>query len=303
MSVAAADVGAISAPAKANKTFGKRFGRFAVYACLVLAALVFLIPFASMVFTSLKDMDEIRAGNLLAPPQLITFEPWIKAWSEACISVRCDGLSGYFLNTILIVVPAVLISVGLGALNGYVLTMHRFPGADWVFGAMLFGCFIPFQIVLIPMARMLGLMGLSGSIAGVVFVHVVYGISFTTLFFRNYYQSVPRELVKAANVDGAGFWQTYWHVLLPISWPIITVSVIWQFTSIWNDFLFGVSFASGDNQPVTVGLNNLVNTSTGAKEYNVDMAGAIISAFPTLFVYVVAGRFFLRGLMSGAVKG
>ena len=302
MSVAALETARTGEPG-AEVDWGKRGSRFAVYAALVFMALVFLVPLMSMVFTSLKDMDEIRGGNLLAPPQVLTFEPWIKAWSEACISVRCDGLSPYFINSLLIVVPAVIISVGLGALNGYVLTMWRFPGADWVFGALLFGCFIPFQIVLIPMARMLGLMGLAGSIPGVVFVHVVYGICFTTLFFRNYYASVPKELVKAASVDGAGFWATWWHILLPISWPLITVSVIWQFTGVWNDFLFGVSFAAGDNQPVTVALNNLVNTSTGVKEYNVDMAGAIISAFPTLFVYVVAGRFFLRGLMSGAVKG
>ncbi|MFN3224909.1 MAG: carbohydrate ABC transporter permease [Hyphomicrobiales bacterium] len=300
MSVAALEPSSV---ADDKVDWGARFSRIAVYGVLIFAALVFLVPLMSMVFTSLKDMDEIRGGNLLAPPANLTVAPWLKAWSEACISVQCDGLAPYFINSLLIVVPAVLISVALGALNGYVLTMWRFPGADWVFGALLFGCFIPFQIVLIPMARMLGIMGIAGSIPGVVFVHVVYGIGFTTLFFRNYYASVPKELVKAASVDGAGFWGTWWHILMPISWPIVTVAVIWQFTGVWNDFLFGVSFSSGNSQPVTVALNNLVNTSTGVKEYNVDMAGAMISAFPTLFVYIVAGRFFLRGLMSGAVKG
>jgi glucose/mannose transport system permease protein len=230
MSVAALEPSSV---ADDKVDWGARFSRIAVYGVLIFAALVFLVPLMSMVFASLKDMDEIRGGNLLAPPADLTLAPWLKAWSEACISVQCDGLAPYFINSLLIGVPAVLISVALGALNGYVLTMWRFPGADWVFGALLFGCFIPFQIVLIPMARMLGIMGIAGSIPGVVFVHVVYGIGFTTLFFRNYYASVPKELVKAASVDGAGFWGTWWHILMPISWPIVTVAVIWQFTGVW----------------------------------------------------------------------
>jgi glucose/mannose transport system permease protein len=167
---------------------------------------------------------------------------------------------------------------------------------------MLFSCFIPFQIVLIPMALVLGKLGLAGTVPGLVLVHVVYGIGFTTLYYRNYYATFPTELVKAAQIDGAGFFRIFWRILLPVSGPITVVSVIWQFTNIWNDFLFGVSFG-GTSQPMTAALNNLVQSSTGVKEYNVHFAGAIIAALPTLLVYVVAGRYFVRGLMAGSVKG
>ncbi len=296
---------AVAEPALRSSSAGSAISvaRFAVYAILIVAAAVFLMPLVSMVFTSLKSMDEIRAGNLLAPPAAITLDAWNTAWGSACISVECSGLKGYFFNSIRMVVPAVLISVGLGALNGYVLTKWRFRGDDLLFGAMMFGCFIPFQIVLIPMAFTLGKIGLAGSTAGLVLVHVVYGVCFTTLFFRNFYVAVPDELVKAARMDGAGFWQIFIRVLLPVSWPIVVVSVIWQFTGIWNDFLFGASFAGGESQPITVALNNLVNTSTGVKLYNVDMASAMITAAPTILIYLFLGRFFLRGLMAGAVKG
>jgi glucose/mannose transport system permease protein len=201
------------------------------------------------------------------------------------------------------VVPAVIISTVLGALNGYVLTKWRFRFDTIVFGLILFACFIPFQIVLIPMAKMLGIMGIAGTTWGLVLVHVVYGVGFTTLYFRNYYAVFPTELIRAAQIDGAGFFQIFWRILLPSSGPIAVVSIIWQFTNIWNDFLFGASFAGADSQPMTVALNNLVQSSTGVKEYNVHFAGAILAALPTLLVYVVAGRYFVRGLMAGSVKG
>ncbi|HBU96355.1 carbohydrate ABC transporter permease, partial [Thalassospira lucentensis] len=206
-------------------------------------------------------------------------------------------------NSIMMVVPAVAISTALGAMNGYVLTKWRFPGDKIIFGLMLFACFIPFQIVLIPMARVLGMIGIAGTTSGLVLVHVVYGLGFTTLFFRNYYAAFPDELIKAAKMDGAGFWRTFTRILLPSSGPIIVVTVIWQFTNIWNDFLFGASFADFDSMPMTVALNNLVSSSTGVKEYNVHFAGAVLAALPTLIVYVVSGRYFVRGLMAGAVKG
>jgi glucose/mannose transport system permease protein len=201
------------------------------------------------------------------------------------------------------VVPAVAISTILGALNGYVLTKWTFKGANVVFALILFGCFIPFQIVLIPMARTLGFLGLAASTPGLVLVHVVYGLCFTTLYFRNYYAAFPSELVKAAKIDGAGFFTIFRRIMLPNSLPILVVTVIWQFTNIWNDFLFGASFAAGGSAPITVALNNVVNTSTGVKEYNVDMAAAMMTALPTLLVYVLAGKYFVRGLMAGAVKG
>lgn len=293
----------------ASPTLGKSrarplpVGRILLYAVLFVAALFFVLPLVVMVFTSFKSMDEIRAGNIMTPPLSPTIEPWLAAWGSACISVRCSGLSGYFVNSILMTVPAVLLSVGIGAINGYALTKWRFRGADVLFVLMLFGCFIPFQIVLIPLARVLGFLGLSGTLQGLVLVHSTYGICFTTLFFRSFYTAVSSELVKAARIDGAGFWRTFLHVLLPISWPIVVVSVIWQFTGIWNEFLFGATFSGASTQPVTVALNNLVSTTTGTKAYNVDMAAALIAAFPTITVYVLAGRYFLRGLMAGAVKG
>ncbi|WP_404863073.1 carbohydrate ABC transporter permease [Georhizobium sp. MAB10] len=293
----------MSAAATSVSPGSARFARYFIYAILVLFALIYLLPLFVMIITSLKPLAEIRSGNMLSLPQEPSFEAWAKAWGTACVGVNCTGISGYFWNSIKMVIPAVAISTILGALNGYVLTKWRFPGHKLVFGMMLFACFIPFQAVLIPMARVLGLIGLSNSTTGLVLVHVVYGLGFTTLFFRNYYEAFPDELIKAAQMDGAGFFKIFWRILLPSSGPIIVVTVIYQFTNIWNDFLFGVSFASGGGAPMTVALNNLVSSSTGVKEYNVDMAAAMFAALPTLIVYVVAGRYFVRGLMAGAVKG
>jgi glucose/mannose transport system permease protein len=277
--------------------------RVVIYGLLLLFALIFLLPLFVMLITSFKTLDEIRDGNMMALPQNPTIQPWISAWGSACIGLTCNGIKGYFGNSIEMVVPAVAVSTMLGAINGYILTKWRFAGHKVIFALMLFACFIPFQAVLIPVARVLGLVGLGNSIVGLILVHVVYGLGFTTLFFRNYYEAFPTELVRAAQIDGAGFFQIFRRILLPASGPIIIVTVIFQFTNIWNDFLFGSSFASGDGVPMTVALNNLVNTSTGVREYNVDMAAAMIAALPTLLVYVVAGRYFVRGLMAGAVKG
>ena len=278
-------------------------GRVMIYTLLILVCIYYLLPLFVMVSTSLKSLEEIRTGSLIALPRDVTFAAWIKAWDSACTGVQCQGMKGYFWNSVRFVIPAVLISTTIGAFNGYVLTMWRFRGSDILFSLLMIGCFIPFQVVLLPMARTLGWLGIANSTTGLVFVHVVYGLAFTTLFFRNFYISVPEELVKAAKIDGAGFFRIFWRIILPLSIPIIVVSIIWQFTQIWNDFLFGVVFSSGERQPITVALNNLVNTSTGVKEYNVDMAAAIIAALPTLFVYVVAGKYFVRGLTAGAVKG
>ncbi len=277
--------------------------RLILLSVLVIFALFYLMPLFVMVTTSLKSLEEIRTGSLVALPREVTFEAWRTAWSSACTGIQCEGLRPYFWNSVQLAIPAVLISTLLGAINGYVIAQWKFRGANLIFSLMLFGCFIPFQVVLLPMARTLGLMGLAGSIPGLIFVHVVYGIGFTTLFFRNYYVSVPSELVKAAKVDGAGFFRIFWSIFLPLSLPIIVVTVIWQFTQIWNDFLFGVSFSQAGTQPITVALNNIVNSTTGVKEYNVDMAAAIIAALPTLLVYVVAGKYFIRGLTAGSVKG
>lgn len=270
------------------------FSRVAIYAVLLLAVAIYLIPLVVMLLTSFKSPDDIRTGNLLSLPVVVTGIGWIKAW---------DTVGGYFWNSVKITVPAVLVSTFIGALNGYVLSMWRFRGSQLFFGLLLFGCFLPFQTVLLPASFTLGKLGLANTTLGLVLVHIVYGLAFTTLFFRNYYTSVPEALVRAARLDGAGFFTIFNKILMPMSIPIIMVCLIWQFTQIWNDFLFGVVFASGDAQPITVALNNLVNTSTGVKEYNVDMAAAMIAGLPTLLVYVLAGKYFLRGLTAGAVKG
>jgi len=280
-----------------------KFTRTLIYLVLLLFALFYLLPFYVMLTNSLKPLAEVTGGNMMALPQEWTIQPWLSAWSTAQIGVEPTGLKPYFLNSLFMVVPAVAISTVLGALNGFVLTKWSFRGDKIIFGLLLFSCFIPFQIVLIPMARMLGIMGLAGSTQGLILVHVVYGIGFTTLYFRNYYASFPTELVRAAMIDGAGFFRIFWRIMLPVSAPIAVVSIIWQFTNIWNDFLFGASFAGLDSTPMTVALNNLVQSSTGVKEYNVHFAGAILAALPTLVVYIVAGRYFVRGLMAGSVKG
>ena len=268
--------------------------RVAIYTTLLVAVAVYLIPLVVMLLTSLKTPADIRTGNLLSWPEVTTVIGWVKAW---------DAVGGYFWNSVKITVPAVIISTLLGALNGYVLAMWRFRGSQLFFGLLLFGCFLPFQVILLPASFTLGQLGLANTTPGLVLVHLVYGLAFTTLFFRNFYVSVPDALIRAARLDGAGFFTIFARILLPMSIPTIMVCLIWQFTQIWNDFLFGVVFASGDTQPITVALNNLVNTSTGVKEYNVDMAAAMIAGLPTLLVYILAGKYFLRGLTAGAVKG
>ena len=277
--------------------------RLLLWSVLLLFAAWFITPLYVMVATSLKDMEQVRTGSLLSLPTSPTTAAWSKAWGSACTGTDCGGLAPFFFNSLLIALPAVLISTALGSLNGYVLAKWRFPGSEFLFALLLFGVFMPMQVVLLPMSQVLGWLGIANSLAGLVLVHVLAGIPSTTLFFRNYYVGLPDELVKAAMLDGAGFWQIFIRIVLPLSTPILVVTLIWQFTQIWNDFLYGVVFSGADSKPITVGLNNLANTSSSVKEYNVDMAAALIAALPTLFVYVVAGKYFVRGLTAGAVKG
>ena len=279
------------------------FGRLMVYGVLALATAFFLLPLCAMLVTSFKGAEEIRSSALLALPRGLDGSAWSTAWQSACTGVDCNGLRPFFWNSVAMAVPAVLISTVWGALNGYVLSLWKFRGSDALFGLLLFGVFMPFQVVLLPMSQVLGWLGLSSSIGGLVLVHCLAGLAGTTLFFRNYYAAIPQELVNAARMDGAGFWQIFWRIVLPLSTPIVMVALIWQFTNIWNDFLFGVVFSGTESKPITVGLNNLANTSSSVKAYNVDMAAAIIAGLPTMVVYVLAGKFFVRGLTAGAVKG
>lgn len=278
-------------------------GRIAVYGLLLFFAAWFLFPLYVMISTSLKDAEQIRELGLLAIPRSISPEAWPKAWSTACIAVNCEGLKPFFFNSIIMTVPSVFFSTVIGSINGYALSKWKFRGSDTLFALMLFGIFLPLQVVLLPMSQVLGWMGLASTLTGLILVHIIAGLPMASLFFRNYYVSVPDELIRAGQLDGAGFWQIYRRIILPISAPIIVVVVIWQFTHIWNDFLLGVVLTSVETQPITVALNNLVNSIDAVKEYNVDMAAALLTALPTLIVYVVSGNYFLRGLTAGAIKG
>jgi glucose/mannose transport system permease protein len=286
-----------------SRTSRARLSRMAIYGVLAILAVYFAAPVILMITTSFRPLDELRSGTMISLPHAWSFDSWMQAWSQACIGTRCSGLYPHFVNSLVVVIPSVAISTLLGAINGYALTMVRFRGAGAVFTLIWLGCFIPYQSVVIPAAQVLGFLNLAGSLWGLILVYTVYGIPFTTLFFRNYYVGVPDELVKSATIDGAGFFRTFIHIILPLSPPIIIVTIIFQFTQIWNEFLFGVSFTTGANQTLTVALNNLVNTTFGVKQYNVDMAAAMIATIPTLLVYVFAGRFFMRGLTAGSVKG
>ncbi len=277
--------------------------RLLLWAVLLLFAAWFLAPLYVMLVTSLKDAEQVRNGHLLSLPPAPTLASWGKAWDSACTGIECRGLQPYFWNSVLMVVPAVVVSTLLGSLNGYVLSKWKFRGSETLFALMLFGVFMPMQVVLLPMSQVLGWLGIASSIWGLMLVHIVAGLPSTTLFFRNYYVGLPDELIKAAQLDGAGFWLIFRRIVLPLSVPILVVTLIWQFTAIWNDFLYGVVFSGADSKPITVGLNNMTNTSSSVKEYNVDMAAALIAALPTLLVYVVAGKYFVRGLTAGAVKG
>jgi glucose/mannose transport system permease protein len=279
------------------------FSRALLYITLLVGAAFFLAPLYVMVVTSLKDADEIRQNSLVSLPGGMNFDAWRLAWDSACTGAQCSGLEPFFWNSVWMTIPAVLISTTWGALNGYVLSLWKFRGSETLFAFLLFGVFMPFQVVLLPMSQVLGWLGMSSSIAGLILVHLLAGLPSTTLFFRNYYAAVPKDLLNAARMDGAGFWMIFLRIIVPMSTPIVMVTLIWQFTQIWNDFLFGVAFSGADSKPITVGLNNLANTTSSVKAYNVDMAAALIAGLPTMLVYVVAGRYFVRGLTAGAVKG
>jgi len=277
--------------------------RAGIYLFLVISAAFFLLPLYVMVVTSLKDMAEIRLGNIFALPQQLTVEPWITAWGSACQGLNCDGMAGAFWNSVKITVPSVALSVLLGAINGYALSFWRFRGAEFLFVVLLVGAFIPLQVFIYPLVRITSAVGLFGTLPGVVLLHVCFSLPLMTLLFRNFYGAIPLELFKAARVDGARFWSIFIHVMLPVSVPMIVVALLIQITGTWNDFILGLVFAGNDNRPVTVLLNNVVNSQFGEKQYNINMAATILSALVPLVLYFVSGRWFVRGITAGALKG
>lgn len=268
-----------------------------------MVSMYYLLPLYVMIVTSLKGMPEIRMGNVFGPPMEITFEPWIKAWSEACTGINCDGLSRGFGNSVRILIPSVLLSIAISSINGYALSNWKFKGSETFFTILIIGAFIPYQTMLYPIVIMLREIGLMGSIGGLVLVHTVFGMPILTLLFRNYFTSIPEELFKAARVDGAGFWQIYFQIMMPMALPIFVVAIILQVTGIWNDFLFGVIYTKPATYPMTVQLNNIVNSVQGVKEYNVNMAATLLTGLVPLVIYFASGKLFVRGIAAGAVKG
>ena len=274
-----------------------------LYGTLLVIGLYYAVPLYVMVMTSLKGMPEIRMGNIFSPPMEITFEPWVKAWAEACTGLKCQGLSSGFWNSVIITVPSVIISIAIASVNGYALANWRFRGANIFFTILIFGAFIPYQVMIYPIVIMLREMGIYGTLTGLVIVHTIFGMPILTLLFRNYFSSLPEELFKAARVDGAGFWSILFRVMLPMSIPIFTVAAMLQITGIWNDFLFGVVFTGPEAYPMTAQLNSIVNSTTGVREYNVNMAATILTALVPLSIYFISGKLFVRGIAAGAVKG
>jgi glucose/mannose transport system permease protein len=280
-----------------------RPARIMTYAVLIVAALYYLLPLYVMVITSLKGLPEIRLGNIFAPPVEITFEAWAKAWDTACTGLECEGLKVGFFNSMQILIPSVLVSITIAVINGYALSFWRFRGSEVFFTILIFGSFIPYQVMLYPLVILTRELGIYGSLPAVILIHTFFGMPILTLMFRNYFASLPRELFSAARVDGAGFWQILFRIMLPMSVPIMVVAVIIQVTGIWNDFLFGVVFAGQRNWPMTVQLNNIVNATQGVKEYNVNMAATILTGLVPLLIYFLSGKYFVRGIAAGAVKG
>lgn len=274
-----------------------------LYGTLIVVSMYYLLPLYVMIVTSLKGMPEIRMGNVFGPPMEITFQPWVKAWSEACTGINCDGLSRGFGNSVRILLPSIVMSIGIASVNGYALSNWKFKGSEVFFTILIIGAFIPYQTMLYPIVILLREIGLMGDIGGLVLVHTIFGMPILTLLFRNYFASVPEELFKAARVDGAGFWQIYFQIMLPMALPIFVVAIILQVTGIWNDFLFGMIYTKPATYPMTVQLNNIVNSVQGVKEYNVNMAATLLTGLVPLIIYFASGKLFVRGIAAGAVKG
>ena len=274
-----------------------------LYGILLVVAIYYLIPLYVMLVTSVKGMPEIRLGNIFSPPVEVTFEPWVKAWAQACTGLNCDGLSRGFWNSVKITIPSVFVSIAIASINGYALANWRFKGANLFFTILIFGAFIPYQIMIYPLVILLRDLGLYTKLPGLILIHTIFGMPILTLLFRNYFTTIPEELFKAARVDGARFWGIYFRVMMPMSLPIFAVAIVLQVTGIWNDFLFGVIYTKPDTYPMTVQLNNIVNSVQGVKEYNVNMAATLLTGLVPLTIYFISGKLFVRGIAAGAVKG
>ncbi len=283
------------------KSWTTQLPRLVIYLVLIAFAVFYLLPIYVLLITGMKGYAEVSLHTMWDLPKTLSLDSFAKAWFGSP-SEGFRGLGDNFWNSVQLAIPATLISAMLGSMNGYVLSKWKFKGSNTLFMLLLFGMFIPYQSILIPLVQLLEKIGLYGTIPGLIFVHVVYGIPITTLIFRNYYATVPSELVEAAGIDGAGILGIYRHIMFPISLPGFVVVMIWQFQSIWNDFLFGVIVTSRPSvQPITVALNNLAGSYI--VEWNVQMAGSLLAALPTMLVFIFLGRYFMRGLLAGSLKG
>jgi glucose/mannose transport system permease protein len=278
-------------------------GRVGLYCFLVISAAFFLLPLYVMIVTSLKAMPEIREGNIFSLPHMWTVEAWSQAWSSACTGLDCGGIRVGFWNSVRILIPSMVLSIFIASMTGYALSFWRVRGSNVLFAILLLGAFIPYQVFIYPLVRIYATIGIYSTLPCIIITHTVFGLPILTLLFRNYYGSLPEELFKAARVDGAGLWQIFFKLMIPMSVPILVVAAILQVTGIWNDFLFGVVFAGRENLPMTVQLNNIVNSTQGEKLYNVNMAATILTALVPLIVYFGSGRWFVQGITAGAVKG
>ncbi|HEY7843195.1 MAG TPA: carbohydrate ABC transporter permease [Bradyrhizobium sp.] len=276
--------------------------RMLIYLVVSLVAAAYLLPLIIVVLNSLRSNEEIAQTSMIGWPRQWAFGNYLTAWSDFCVAQTCAGIRPYMLNSALVTIPATIFSTLLGAVAGYAVSLWRFRGDRWIYGVVTLGIFLPQQMRLLPWTIVLRDIGLINTLAGLVMIHTIQGLSFTTLFCRNYYIAIPQELIRAARIDGAGFYRIFWRIILPLSPPILVVTVIWQFTHIWNEFLYGVTFTTGQQQPVTAALIALSAAVADIPRYGVQSAAVIIAALPTLLIYLVGGRYFVRGLTAGAVK-
>jgi glucose/mannose transport system permease protein len=276
--------------------------RVLVYLAILLLAAAYLVPLLVVVLNSLRTSEEIAQTSMIGWPKQWAWGNYVIAWGDFCIAQTCAGIRPYMLNSALVTLPATLISTLLGSVAGYAVSLWRFRGDRWIYGVVALGIFLPQQMRLLPWTVVLRDLNLTNTLTGLVMIHTIQGLSFTTLFCRNYYVAIPQELIRAARIDGAGFYRIFWRIVLPLSPPILIVTVIWQFTHIWNEFLYGVTFTTGQQQPVTAALIALSASVADIPQHGVQSAAVMIAALPTLLVYLFGGRYFVRGLTAGAVK-
>ncbi len=277
-------------------------GRALIYLVVSLFAAAYLVPLIVVVLNSLRSNEEIVQTSVIGWPRQWALGNYLTAWSDFCVAQTCTGIRPYMLNSALVTIPATIISTFLGAVAGYAVSLWRFRGDNWIYGIVTLGIFLPQQMRLLPWTIVLRDTGLMNTLTGLVIIHTIQGLSFTVLFCRNYYVAIPQELIRAARIDGAGFFRIFWRIILPLSPPILVVTVIWQFTHIWNEFLYGVTFTTGQQQPVTAALIALSAAVADIPQHGVQSAAVMIAALPTLLIYLIGGKYFVRGLTAGAIK-